>query len=135
MKNVLVAVFLAWLALPASRADTWLRADAYFIPWEVETRAALTPERVRQLANFKHTFTDNAPAVAQLLELTKLKPAKNGQPEDARLVIDLIDDTGQRHTFYASQFNFYSADSKQKRAIDEPFRQRLTRLAKQYKAK
>ena len=135
MKNAFIAVLFATLTLSASRTDDWLRADVYFIDWSVLTRAALTPKRVRQLADYKHTFRDDAPAVARLLELAKVKPTKDNRQEDARLVIDLLDDTMQRHTYYASRFNFCSADNKRKRAIDAQFRQRLTRLATQHKTK
>src|SRR3954462_7737389 len=98
MKNAFLALLFMLLGVCASHADDWLRADVYFIEWDVTTRVALTPERVRQLADYKHTFRDDAPAVARLLELAKLKIAKTKNPEDARVVIDLTDDTMQRHT-------------------------------------
>jgi hypothetical protein len=126
MKNAFVAVFFVWLTISTSRADTWQRAEVYFIDWSVLTRVALSPERVRELADYKHTVRNDAPAVARLLELTKLKPSKDNRPEDARLVIDLLDDTMQGHTYYASRFNLCSANNKRKRAMDEQFRQRLS---------
>ena len=135
MKNVLITLLFGLLALSTCRADDWQRADIYFVDWYVSSRIPFTPERVRRLAEHKHTFRRGAPAVAHLLELSKLKPARDKTQEDARLVIDLLDDTMQRHTFYASMFNLCSADNKRKRAIDDKFRERLTRLATQHKTK
>ena len=136
MNHGLLVLLLALLGVCASRADDWLRADVYFIEWDVETRVALTPQRVRKIAQFKRTFRNDAPAVARLLELGKFKrPTKNGDSEDARLVIDLTDDTFQRHTFYASYFSLCSSDSARKRPIDQRFRQRVSSLAKGEKLK
>jgi hypothetical protein len=130
MKNVLLAFVLASLVLPAARADDWLRADIYFIDWEVATRVALTPERVRQLANYKQTFINNAPAVRQLLELQKLKSSRDKRQEDARVVIDYTNDDTRRYTIYLSRFNLCTGDNGFKYPINEQFRQRISRLAK-----
>lgn len=112
------------------RADTWQRADIYFIDWDVLTRASLTPERVRELADSKRTFRRDAPEIARALALDRLRPTKDKRREDARLVIDLFTDTGDRITYYASRFNLCAADSASKRPIDEKFRQHFKRLAK-----
>ena len=32
-------------------AASWKRADVYYLPWELEVRARLSPERVRALAS------------------------------------------------------------------------------------
>jgi hypothetical protein len=108
----------------------WQRADIYFIDWDVLTRASLTPQRVRELADSKRTFRRDAPDIARSLALDKLRPTKDKHPEDARLVIDLFTDTGTRITYYASRFNLCAADSASKRPIDEKFRQQFKRLAK-----
>jgi len=117
-------------SLSVGRGDTWQRVDIYFIDWAVSTRIALTPQRVRELADSKRTFRNDAPEIARSLSLDKLRPTKDKQPEDARLVIDLFSDTGARITYYASQFHLCSADSASKRPIDELFRQRFKRLSK-----
>ena len=114
--------------LSVCRADTWQRADIYFIDWAVSTRIALTPQRVRELVDSKRTFRNDASEIAHSLALDKLKPTKDKQPEDARLVIDLFTDTGACITYYASRFNLCSVDSASKRPIDEQFRQRFKRL-------
>jgi hypothetical protein len=133
MKNAFFALIFMLLGLCSSDADDWQRADVYFIDWDNTTRIALTPGRVRQLADYKHTFRNDAPAVARLLQLSRLKPVKNKRPEDARVVIDLTDDTLRVHTYYASRFNLCSADNRLKHEIDEQFRRRIARLAKQHK--
>jgi len=112
------------------RADTWQRADIYFIDWDVLTRVGLTPERVRELADSKRTFRRDAPDIARSLALDKLRPTEDKHSEDARLVIDLFTDTGARVTYYASRFNLCTADSASKRPIDEKFRQRFKHLSK-----
>jgi hypothetical protein len=117
-------------SVSACRADTWQRADIYFIDWDVLTRARLTPERVRELADSKRTFRREAPEIARSLALDKLKLTKDKQPEDARLVIDLFTATGARITYYASRFSLCTADSTFKRPIDEQFRQRFKRLSR-----
>lgn len=134
-RSAFLVLLLLWLGLGASQADTWQRAEVYYLEWDVATRGSLTPEQVRKfaaMAGDKVIFRNEAPAVARLLETGKLLRAKNQQPEDARVVIDLIDDTMHRHTYYASRFNLCSADSKYKRPIDESFRKMITRLAKQH---
>lgn len=111
------------------RADTWTRADIYFIDWNVQVRVSLTPERVREIADSKRTFLD-ASHLVRVLALDKLKPTNDRRPEDARLVVDLFTDTGARVTYYASMFDLCTADNALKRSVDEPFRERFRRLVK-----
>jgi hypothetical protein len=125
---ILAAALLSGLSV--CRADTWQRADIYLIDWDVLTRASLTPERVRNLADFKHTYQREALEIVRSLELDKLKPTNEKQPEDACLVVDLFTVTGVRVTYYASRFNLCTADCSSKRPIDEQFRQRFRSLAK-----
>ena len=108
------AIFTASLVLVAGgivHADTWLRANLYFIEWSTTTRVALTPQRVRELADYKATFQADAPQLAASLHLEQLKKAKNREREDARLVVDLSTDTGTRVTYYASMFHLCSEDN------------------------
>jgi hypothetical protein len=131
MKIYFLTFLFTLLSACGGQADTWRKAEVYYIDWDVLTRASLSVERVRELADYKQTFRIDAPAVARLFELERLKPSKDIRQEDARVVLDLIDCTGQRHTYYASLFNLCSANNKLKRGIDEPFRKRIMRLAKQ----
>jgi hypothetical protein len=82
------AVFL--LDTSVCRSETWERADIYFVDWDVLTRTRLTPENVRELADFKRTYQREALEIARALDLGKLSFSQDKRPEDARLVIDLF---------------------------------------------
>ncbi len=114
----------------SSSADTWLRADVYFIDWDVVTRCSLTPKRIREICDYKKTFRNNASEIVDLLKLEMLQPAKERHPEDARLVVDLITDTGARVTYYASGFSLCTEDNSRKRPIDNAFRRRFEKMMK-----
>lgn len=127
-----LAILLGVLCtITASRAEEWQqRAELYFIDWDVLTRVALTPERVRELADHKRTFSRDVRSIVSALSISKLRPATHPEREDARLVVDLYTDTGARVTYYASRFNLCTADSKWKHPIDAQFRRYLSRLMK-----
>lgn len=110
------------------QAETWQRAEVYLVNWNTLTRARLTPERVRQVATSKRTFHHDASKIVVLLALNQLQPAADHRPEDARLVVDLFTEAGERVTCYASRFDLCTADSTSKHAIDEQFRQRFEHL-------
>jgi hypothetical protein len=103
------------------------RAELFYMGWEVETYTSQTPEDVR-----RHPITSvviHDPAYASMLvdwlRLTSLSPNPDRRPnnhEDARLVIDLYRQDGDRVTYYASRFNLLSEDSSVKRPIDAEFR-------------
>jgi hypothetical protein len=127
------AIFTASLVLVTGgivHADTWLRANLYFIEWSTTTRVALTPQRVRELADYKATFQADAPQLAASLHLEQLKKAKDREREDARLVVDLFTDTDTRVTYYASVFHLCSEDNVYKRAIGPGFRKQFADLAR-----
>jgi len=127
----ILAILVAILcSTTASQGEEWQRAELYFIDWDVLTRASLTPERVRELADCKRTFTHDASEVARTLALDKLRPVKNKEREDARLVVDLFTDTGHRLTYYASRFNLCTADSARKHSVGGQFRRYFSRLMK-----
>ena len=115
---------------PLAHADTWLRAEIYFVDWDVSTRTQLSPQRVRELADYKRTLRRDAPSIARLLVPETLKRTRDKQSEDARLVVDLYTDNFVRITYYASRFNLCNETSTAKRPVDEQFRQRFKRLAK-----
>lgn len=133
MKTALLVILFVLTNVASGRADDWQRAEVYFIDWNVTTRVALTPARVRELAQTRYLFVNRAPDVAHMLALEKLKPVKDRSQEDARFVVDLVDDTMQRHTYYASTFHLCSADNRCKRPIDASFRLLLERLAKRHR--
>ena len=126
-----IAILVALLSsIAASDAEEWTRAELYFIDWDVLTRVALTPERVRELADHKQTFARDFASIVNALAISKLRPAKHPEREDARLVVDLYTDTGARVTYYASRFSLCTADSKWKHPIDAQFRRFFRRVMK-----
>ena len=124
---ILVALFSS---IAASHAEEWTRAELYFIDWDVLTRVALTPDRVRELADHKQAFSRDFAGIVNALAISKLRPAKHPEREDARLVADLYTDTGARVTYYASRFSLCTVDSKWKHPIDAQFRRYFSRLMK-----
>ena len=120
-------------SLNACCADTWQRAEIYLIDWEMTTRVALTPQRVRELAKSRRAFREEASEIARLLALDKLKVQDEPRPEDARLVVDLYTDTGAKVTYYASRLNLCTADNASKHSLDAEFRKRFSELAKKPK--
>ena len=109
-RQIALVVFTALWILPGLlggivHADTWLRANLYFIEWSTTTHVALAPQRVRELADYKATFRAGAPQFAASLDLEQLKKAKDREREDARLVVDLFTDIGTRVTYYASMLH------------------------------
>ena len=54
----ILAAFIAILCsiVPCS-AEEWQRADLYFIDWAVLTRVSLTPDRVREQAEYRRSFS------------------------------------------------------------------------------
>ena len=132
--KILLSLLVAVLALNASGCRAygtpWKRADVYLVGWDVETRVSLTPDRARALADSKHSYQADAYKVVAALDLAGLRPAKDTQPEDARLVVDLFDGAGQRTTYYASRFDLCTDDNVQKHPINEAFRRHFQTLAK-----
>ena len=112
-------------------AASWKRADVYYLPWELEVRARLSPERVRALASvnppLRSTYRvyrvsgDRFTHLVQVLDLSRLHKA-DGRPEDARLVVDFVGDSGRQTTYYASRFDLCTTDNLKKRPIDNAFR-------------
>jgi hypothetical protein len=127
-----LAVLLALLgSISLSQAEEWLRADLYFIDWDVVTRLALTPERVREIATHRCSLSSRElRPILDALQIRQLRAAAQPQREDARLVVDLYTDTDARVTYYASRFAFCTADSKWKHPIDGRFRRYFAQLMK-----
>ena len=128
--KTLAILAAAFCSIAVVKAEEWQRAELYFIDWDVLTRAALTPERVRELADSRLTFSRDLSPIVDALAIKQLRAAKRPDREDARLVVDLYTDTGARVTYYASRFAFCTADSKWKHPIDAQFRRYFSRLMK-----
>jgi hypothetical protein len=95
----------------------------YYLGWDTEYPARLSPEAAREFASIVVTIHDpiEASKVRQRLDLSAMK-SRDAEPEDARLVIDFMEGDQKTESFYASRFNLLSQDSTRARVIDENFR-------------
>ena len=129
MRQARLTLFLIVVATSVVCADTWQRANLYFVEWETTVRAALTPQRVRELADYRAVFHRDVVTFANSLRLDALRPNKNKRPRDARLVIDLFTDTGARVTYYSDGADLLTEDNAYSRPVGEAFRKRMTDVA------
>jgi hypothetical protein len=132
VKQLLAIAMLLMCSVGVADA-AWERATVYYLPWELETRANLSPERARRLASDSRSarpgsyilHVASAHELAQLLRILDLQHLQSSprSPEDSRLVIDLEDGAGNKATYHASYFRLCSANDSNKRAIDANFRE------------
>lgn len=74
--STLLTFFITlWMLVTTGRADTWQKAEIYFIDWDTTTRTALSPEQVRAQAKSKDTIgSDKAPKMAEFLKIHQQEP-------------------------------------------------------------
>jgi hypothetical protein len=109
-------------------AQSFVRAELYFIDWSVLTRASLSPEQVRRhpYISMRIEQQDRVSGLLKWLDIDALSPSTaDDGPGDARLVVDLFDREGHRVTFYADRFSLMSEDGSRRRAIDRSFRESI----------
>jgi hypothetical protein len=116
----------------------WKRADLYLLDWNVYTGRRVSAEHLRGPASGAtspvfHTITISEPykvgQIVRMLDLAALYPFE-GQPGDARLLIDLFDSSGRRTSFYASKWTLYTLDNRRRHPIDEHFRNYFREITK-----
>lgn len=117
---------------PSARAQTWQRAEIYFVDWDVLTRASLSPEQVRRSADAKFTIREGLAEFVASLEIERLRPVQPSSGGDTRLVVDLFSESGARTTYHADRFDLFSADTSLRRSIGGGFRGRIRALARQH---
>jgi hypothetical protein len=115
-------------SLDVCRAEKWKRAEIRLLDWNVQTFRRVDPSDIK--GGDRRVFTEDAQAFVESLSLDKLAAAKDKNPEDARLVIELTNEKGKVVTYYASRANLCSLDNSLKRPIDEAFRKRFTDIFK-----
>jgi hypothetical protein len=139
MKKILLITifsFLLFVSPGLSRSIVWQQVDIYYVNWDIETRNLLEPAIVRkQGAKFHSSNQPEVNDFVKLLAVKKLQP--EGEPgfpfpENARLVVDLIDAKGAKTTYYASRYKLCNWDCSLKRPINETFRSRFKNLAKKH---
>lgn len=132
MKVFLRTVFILLFAVSCTFADTWSKAELYYMDWNVLARCQLSSEWLRKQADLKLNISDQAQLskLITLLDLEKLRKQATMETEDVRFVVDLYTDTGARITYYASQFSLCNADSTYKRSISKKFKESVSQLMK-----
>jgi hypothetical protein len=130
-----IAALVAGLATPArARHDDGargevVRAEVYFIPWDIVFAAGHSPEGVRELS--KHVIT--APKeLAGIVHELRAEPFNADKREhkpflgDYRLVIDLVRADGSKASYAADNFKLVDLANGNTRRIDERFKRRFT---------
>lgn len=95
----------------------------YFIRWDTLTRTRLSPSDVRQKHQIYIEVNERA-LVTQIVSALNERPFKNRgtkEPEEARLVIDLVQETGEIDSFYANQSHLITSDSERYQEYDTRF--------------
>ena len=110
------AIFLAFtLNADIPKVDPFKVTEAviWFVPWDVQTRTTQSPDQIRSHPYFRlsvHNQTEIEKLIKHL-PISNLRPNRE-RPDDIRLVVDFKLKTGQRITFCASQFYFFSGNQK-----------------------
>lgn len=134
MRKLLIAIVMfstlygACITNAIAKEDTFSSVTIYSYGWDVLTRVAIKPESVRQSADVVISVDDSyrAGVFFKWLNTSKMQIVNGGpSPENTRLVIDFVSTDGLIITYYASQFNLISGDSRLKRPIDDNFRNRF----------
>ena len=117
----------------STHAQNWQRADIYFVDWDVETRASLSPEQVRRGMDAKFTLREGLAEFVSNLQLKRLRPVKPSSDGDTRLVVDLFPtDGGNPTTYHADRFHLFNADGSLRRSIGGGFRESFRALVRQH---
>lgn len=103
------------------------RARAYFVGWDVMTRTRLSIDDVVGMKRIYFEINDPELAAhfADWLRLPEMRDRGSVEAEDARLVIELIQESGDVIVLYANKARLFAADSSRVREVDEDFRRRF----------
>lgn len=133
MRLVMTMLAALLLAAPAqvqsseSNDARFTNARAYFVGWSLLTRVPLGVDDVIRMKRVY--FEVNDPGLTEnfvgWLRLSDMKKRKSTRPGDARLVIELTDETGEVVILYSDGSHIFSADSSRSRPVDEAFRDRF----------
>lgn len=106
----------------------FVRVEVFSIPMMVLSSARLSPKDVRNM-HHQRIVSTNPVLVNNVKAWMRLEDMKRQEgsfaPGDARLVIDLYDEYGERTSYYASYIELYSENSIYSRPIGFQFRSRL----------
>lgn len=124
-RTLLIALLLASTSVFA-QVHT---ATVFLVPWEVETRHALSPSDVRKSASVRTDILDRHLAQSLLKWLTSesfIEPPGVNLPLNFRLVIDFTLEDGSVESYHANRRMLLEVKSGRVREIDEEFRLRFS---------
>ncbi|THF67414.1 hypothetical protein E6C76_03350 [Pseudothauera nasutitermitis] len=127
--NSTARVLLIALLLASTTAFAQVRtATIFLVPWEIETRSALGPSKVREYALVKTVIFEKHLAQSLLKWLTSesFNPPEVNPPLNFRLVIDFTLEDGSVESYYANRQTLLEKRSGKVRSIDEEFRSRFS---------
>ena len=109
-------------------ADTrFTSARAYFVGWGLLSRVPLGIDDVIRMKRIYFEVDD--PGLTKnfvdWLRLSEMEMRTDTGPGDARLVIELVDETGDVTIVYSDGSHLFSSDSARSRPVDEVFRDRF----------
>lgn len=124
-RALLIALFLA-----STSAFAQVRtATIFLVPWELETRSALSASDVRKSASIKTEILDRYLAQSLLKWLKSesfIDPPDVNLPLNFRLAIDFTLEDGSVESYYANRLMLLEAKSSRVRRINEEFRSRFS---------
>jgi hypothetical protein len=124
LRRLLFGLLISALFPFAYASQGRVRAEVYFIPWDVSTAYRLSPEHVRKQAEVFVRINGEVAVenFSKILPLEKLAASDVPVSGDARLVIDIYDRKGDRTSYYADQFRFMTLDGRKSIDLDENFK-------------
>lgn len=128
--NTTARVLLIALFLASTSTFAQVRtATIFLVPWELETRSALSASDVRKSASIKTEILDRYLAQSLLKWLKSesfIDPPDVNLPLNFRLTIDFTLDDGSVESYYANRLMLLEAKSSRVRRINEEFRSRFS---------
>lgn len=100
----------------------------YFIDWNIRTMTRMSPENIKRM---RHVYMEvnEKKLVAKFVNYIfslHFTDRKTGQPEEARMVIELLHDDGKVELFYANKYHLLNEASTKSINIDMKFIKKLS---------
>ena len=122
------ALLIALLLASTSVFAQVRTATVFLVPWDVETRHALSASDVRKFASVRTEILDRHLAQLLLKRLTSksfIDPPDVNLPFNFRLVIDFTLEGGSVESYHANRRMLLQEKTGRVREIDEEFRSRF----------
>ena len=118
------------------RQEDYKQIRMYFVGWDILTRTKLSPDDVRRMRNVYIEVNDKgriSNIVNKIFDV-EFTTFKYNEPEDARLVIELVKSDGKVEAFYANKTDLLTIDSKKYRTFGNHFNEVLNLLSTERKS-